>query len=121
MGVWGKIPQRLYAHMHRLKQAEIECRPALDVISEYNREDILLYIDPPYDPDTRHKNIYPHEMTVDDHKNLLDILVKHKGAVVLSGYDNALYTQTLSSWKRFQRMTLTERGKVENETLWIKS
>lgn len=35
--------------------------------------------------------VYKHEMTDDDHRELIDILLNHKGKVMLSGYAHDIY------------------------------
>ena len=70
---------------------QIENRPALDVIGRFNYPNVLIYADPPYILSTRHGKQYNCEMTDADHAVLLEALKAHKGPVLLSGYDSALY------------------------------
>lgn len=82
----------------------------------------LLYLDPPYMPETRTSNAcYEHEMTEADHKRLLLAAKQHDPEsvkIIISGYDNPLYNEMLKGWwrKDFQAMT---RGGVRTETIWL--
>lgn len=117
VSAWKKLPDRLAATIERLRDAEIECKPALDVISEY--PDALLYVDPPYELSTRQGKLYSHEMTTADHRALLTALLQHRGPVVLSGYAHPLYDETLAGWQRLTTPALAEHGKQAQEVLWL--
>lgn len=82
----------------------------------------LFYLDPPYMPETRtSNNKYEHEMTEQEHERLLTAAKKFNPEdvkIILSGYDNPLYSELLKDWwrKDFQAMT---RGGVRTETIWL--
>jgi DNA adenine methylase len=119
---WQKLPAQLLHAAIRLLDAEIDCRPALAVISDYNHSDVLLYVDPPYHPDCRTQDLYADEMTDADHSKLLDALESHTGSVALSGYSVPLYEKRLASWERFTFTALkAEAGASRQEVLWIKA
>lgn len=120
--VWAQLPHRLAAVVERLKDAEIECLPALTVIGRYASEDTLIYADPPYT--RRHgqgerKRLYRHEMTDADHVELLTALDAHPGPVLLSGYDSDLYAERLAHWRRVETKTQAEKGNSRIESLWL--
>lgn len=117
--LWKKIPERLLLAADRLKDAEIRNRPALEIIRYYNAPDCLLYCDPPYMLSTRSRKYYSHEMTDQDHSELLDALDSHTGPVVLSGYAHPLYDKRLSHWQRVTMATSGEHGKQQVEVLWL--
>lgn len=117
--VWKRLPERLAAIANRLKDAEIECKPAIDLIAKYNTEDCLIYADPPYVLSTRAGKLYSHEMTTKDHEELLTALLRHRGPVVLSGYAHPLYDNALSGWQRKTMPALAEHGKRAEEVLWL--
>lgn len=55
-------------------------------------ETYLAYCDPPYIHDTRRKKrVYDCEMADDDHRDLVECLLRYKGAVMLSCYDHEIY------------------------------
>ena len=61
----------------------------------------MAYLDPPYVWASRKSGRYDHEMTDADHQELVAILMQYKGAVILSGYPNALYAPLeAAGWKR---------------------
>jgi DNA adenine methylase len=79
----------------------IECRPAVEVIRKYDGPHVLFYVDPPYLPGTRAApDVYAHEMTEAQHRELLDLLCSVKGKAILSGYANELYDTALAGWSR---------------------
>ncbi len=117
--LWQQLPTRILAAASRLKDAEIRNKPALEMIDYYNAPDVLLYVDPPYIHATRAGKYYPYEMTDDDHRVLLDHLVTHRGAVVLSGYAHPLYDERLADWHRVTLPTAGEHGKQHREVLWL--
>jgi len=83
-------------------------------------QDVLVYADPPFVRSTRKtaRDIYAHEMTDDDHKELLAALVDFPGRVLLSGYPNAFYDRSLTSWSR-TRFRVTTRGGMAAQKLWF--
>lgn len=69
---WKSLPDRILEITERLRGVQIENRQAVDVISRFNYENVLIYCDPPYLLDTRSGGEqYKREMTEDDHENLL--------------------------------------------------
>jgi len=74
---------------------------ALEVIRQQDGERTLFYLDPPYLPETRaSKGNYAHEMTEQDHREMLAAIKGCRGRVMLSGYPNALYDHELCGWSR---------------------
>lgn len=63
--------------------------------------------------------LYKHEMKDADHEELLNILVKHQGKILLSGYDNDMYNDILKGWNKVQKHTRAEGGRARTETLWM--
>ncbi len=117
--LWKKLPERLLIAAERLQDAEIRCRPALEIIDYYNSPGALLYVDPPYELSTRSRKYYKHEMCIEDHRELLEALVRFKGMIVLSGYAHPLYDELLATWERVETPAVTEHGNVRQECLWI--
>lgn len=118
---WNLLPDWIAAIVQRLKQAQIECLPALELIRRFNRPDVLIYADPPYLLCTRKMKMqYVHEMSNEDHIELLETLNLHSGSVMLSGYDNDVYNSLLEGWSKTQINTTAEKGRHRIETLWVK-
>lgn len=116
---WSKLPEKIHLVTDRLKEAQIEHQPAVKLIERYKRSNVLIYADPPYIIETRTKRHYKHEMTIEDHIVLLDVLDAHPGPVLLSGYAHEVYDSKLSHWKRQTLDVAAEAGARRQEVLWI--
>jgi DNA adenine methylase len=119
--LWKRLPECVAFAAERLRDAQIENRPALDVILAHNGPECLIYADPPYIRDTRtaHHDAYAHEMTDADHEALLRALRSHTGPVLLSGYDHEMYRDMLLDWRIEQKNTTAECAVKRTESLWI--
>lgn len=116
---WSKVPDRVFEVADRLKHAQIECMDALELIKKYNHPEVLIYADPPYVQSTRNKGIYSHDMTNEQHVELLEFLQEHSGPVIISGYDSNLYNDVLKNWQVIRKSAATEKGQSKTEVLWI--
>ncbi|GAA1481076.1 DNA adenine methylase [Gordonia sinesedis] len=118
---WQRVPEELSVMAQRLQHAEIEKRPALQVIKRFSTPDTLIYADPPYLPETRTQKMYAEEMTREEHVELLEALLAHRGKCVLSGYANDLYDAMLKGWERVElKAPKVEAGAARTEVLWVK-
>ena len=115
---WNRLPADLLEAAERLKKVQIENQPALDLIRKFNHDNVLIYADPPYLLQTRGCKQYRHEMTEQDHVELLDILKQHKGSVILSGYPSEMYDRELSGWSRITRKSYNQNADQRTEVLW---
>jgi DNA adenine methylase len=98
---------------------QIDCKPATELIRRHNTEDTLIYADPPYVLDSSaNRRIYKHEMTDADHRELLSLLLQHKGAVVISNYHNEIYDAILKDWPKAEKASRTESGSMKTEVIW---
>ena len=118
VGCWNRLPGDLLEAAHRLNDVQNENRPALDLIRRFNYENGLIYADPPYLLETRGGKMYRHEMTEQDHLELLDALKQHKGAVILSGYPSEMYDRELTGWSRITRKSYNQNAEQRTEVLW---
>lgn len=116
---WSDLPETMKMATERLKGVQIENLPATELIKRYDTQDVFIYADPPYLHETRKNYLYKYEMSNEEHKELLQILVNHQGKVLLSGYDNKLYNEMLCGWKKVQKKTQAENGLKRTETLWL--
>lgn len=117
--VWKQMPKRIFLAAERLKDAQIECSPAVDLIERYRYPEVLIYADPPYPLSTRYQRQYKHEMTDQDHVELLEALDKHPGPVLLSGYACELYDGRLRHWTQKTILAFAEGGREREEVLWL--
>lgn len=116
---WNELPELLAEMAIRLKQVQIENRPALELIKAFNHPNVLIYADPPYVLSTRTRKQYRYEMTDQGHKEMLEELCQSQAMVMLSGYDCSLYEEYLSGWHKVQMATRAQNSLPRVETLWM--
>jgi len=116
---WRALPKTIQAVTERLKDAHIENLPALQLIKRHAYKSVLIYADPPYPLQARSGKMYAHEMSDQDHIELLDALDNHPGPVIISGYSCELYDNRLSHWTRKTKPALAEKGQIREEVIWI--
>ena len=116
---WAQIPGKIMQAAERLRGVQIECRPAVDVIQRFNFPNVLIYADPPYVLSTRHGKQYKCEMDDRAQNDLLDVLLAHKGKVILSGYDSDLYNDRLAGWHREETICYSQVCSKKREVLWM--
>ena len=120
---WANLPPHLAAIIARLRGVIIENRPAMQVMSQYDAEHTLHYVDPPYLATTRKGRAqgYKHEMNTEaEHMELLEFLKALKGKVILSGYASALYDRLLPDWYACPLSRGRDQtNKATKEKLWM--
>lgn len=98
--LWREAKRR--PAVDRLRQVEILCRPALEVIRTLDGPGTLFYCDPPYPHATRGQGatgVYAYEMSDDEHRDLAAALGKIGGKVLVSGYPCRLYDELYAGWR----------------------
>lgn len=127
VSAWLSCIEGLPAVHARLKRVLILNRDALDVIRKEDGPQTLFYLDPPYLHETRATTTEygEHEMTREQHSELLALLVKIKGRFLLSGYRSDAYDAVgrLNGWKRhdFELANQAAGGKTKRrmtECVW---
>jgi DNA adenine methylase len=122
---YGKLPDVIREASRRLKPkpgnvVQIENRDALELIEKYNRENVLMYLDPPYVFCSRkNKTIYRREMADGDHVRLCKLINQSRAKIILSGYANELYETHLEGFTKRQFKSTDEAGNTRTEVLWI--
>jgi DNA adenine methylase len=124
---WANYPDALAAIVERLRGVIIEKRPAIEVMKQHDGGGTLHYVDPPYLPETRSPankydlkhRMYRHELTVEDHQELLAFLRSLEGFVVLSGYPSSLYDDLLPDWRRIETAAHADGARPRTEVLWL--
>ena len=116
---WCHIPEKIMQAAERLRGVQIEYRPAVDVIERFNHPNVLVYNDPPYVLGTRHGKQYRCELDDKGQNDLLDVLLAHKGPVVISGYDNNLYNDRLRNWHREETFCYSQVCNKKREVVWM--
>lgn len=100
---WLSAVENLPAIHQRIMRVQIENDDFRKIIPRYDTEETFFYIDPPYVPDTRKSGKYKHEMTVEDHRDLVNLLLNVKGKVLLSGYKHEVYKPLEDAgWDRYE-------------------
>ena len=98
-------------------------------MQQHDTPDTLHFVDPPYVFGTRSlRNVvqgcYRHEMTDEQHMELLDLLKNLQGMVVLSNYPSDLYERELGGWQVHTTGSRISAGRgtaVKTEVLWLNS
>lgn len=133
---WPNFREALPAIIERLRGVTIEHREARECMEQHDDLTTLHYVDPPYMMSTRsianpydlkyrakgsmHRaGCYDHEMSDEQHAELLEFLNGLVGYVVLSGYPHPLYESALSHWRRIERAALADGARDRTEVLWI--
>lgn len=123
-GTWATLPERILAVAERFASVAIENRPALEVIdilarSEDRGRHTLVYADPPYLLGSIDQRLYRYGMREPEHAELLEALDRFEGAVVLSGYESALYGERLAHWTTVRRHARNQVNERRTEVLWL--
>lgn len=118
---WCNLPEKIMQAAERLRGVQIENRPATEVIKRFNHRNVLIYCDPPYVFSSRSgkREQYRHEMSDAEHVELINILLEHKGPVVLSGYDSDLYNSMLQGWNRYETTAYSQVCSKKREVIWM--
>ena len=121
---WMNAIDGLPAVAARLRRVVILNKDAVDVIRQEDGEKTLFYLDPPYLHETRvTTRDYKHEMTVEQHEELLAVIKKCAGKVLLSGYPNKLYDRELAGWRQKDiiidnKASSAKEKPIQTERLW---
>lgn len=120
---WQAGVERLPLIHKRFKTVQIEQDDWSLVMQRFDGPRTLFYLDPPYVPDTRVNGRYQHELTQDDHHQLVEYLLTVKGMVVLSGYAHEAYKSLEDAgWVRqdYDVPAYTSSGRKRRiECLWL--
>lgn len=109
----------------RFKKIFVENLDFRECLEKCNNKNFLIYADPPYVPETRKSGEYRNEMTIEDHKDLINLLLDFNGKVVLSGYINDLYKKLEEfGWRRFDIKTKVTCSQIRKnadriESIWL--
>jgi DNA adenine methylase len=122
---YEKLPESIRKTALRLKHGpghivQIENGDALRLMARYNQKNVLMYLDPPYLPETRvKKKQYRYEMNSDAHVLLLEKSADSKANIIISGYDNELYKKYLTGWNTDSASVYDEGGNRRTEYIWF--
>jgi len=122
--LWDEYPPMIADFCRRLKRVILENKPAIEVIENHDRADTLFFVDPPYAWGTRElrRRAYRHEMSDEQHLELLEKLKVVSGMVVLTAYENNLYSEQLSGWTKHNTSARISAGSgtgTRTECAWL--
>lgn len=104
---WLNSQERLERFGEMFRRVQVECLDFADILCRYDDRDVLVYVDPPYFPDTRFSNdIYSLELSRERHEELALLLNKFSGMAALSGYRCPEYDEWYAGWERHDRQVL---------------
>lgn len=90
---------RLPEVVSKLKGIQIENLDYRRLIEKYDRPGTFFYCDPPYELRKRnYKKWYNHEFEDKDHVEMVNVLNKVQGKVMISGYESEMYEDLLKGW-----------------------
>jgi DNA adenine methylase len=121
---WAGIPEAIKTAAKRMKGVTIENLDFRKLIPKFEDAETLFYMDPPYPLSTRQAGGkgYVHEMSEEDHRQLLWLVNKSEAKIALSGYSCRLYEEALKHWRREEKATSAngQFGAVNRtEVLWM--
>jgi len=122
---WLSYPDAIAAAGQRFAGVLIENRPAIDVLQQHDTPETLHFVDPPYMHETRElrsRSGYRHELSDDDHEDLLQAVLELEGFVVLCGYDSDLYNTWLDGWEKHSTDARISAGRgtaMRQEVVWL--
>lgn len=107
--------KQLYPDLCETVQAD-----AADYISNFRFSgNELIYADPPYLASTRRRSkIYAYEYLSGDHERLIQVLKNTPCMVMISGYENELYNDVLSDWRK-ERFWAKTHVDLREECVWL--
>jgi len=122
---WYNLPDRLARVVERLRSVRIESMDARELVKMFSdRPATLVYLDPPYFIKRSHRYVVEAE-DESFHTELLQICLRSRCMILVSGYANALYDSLLvekGGWQRETIQTKTRdtsgRDYRRTEVLW---
>lgn len=80
----------------------------------------FVYLDPPYLLDSRRsrKKLYDHELSENQHVELLGVATRLPCPVMISHYPHRLYETSLAGWRTFTFRSQTRGGRMATEQVW---
>lgn len=114
---------RMDVFHQRVSRLIVMKRDALELIEQYDRDNVFFYCDPPYIHDTRGETRYAVEMENEGHEKFIDLCLKSSAKFLISGYDHPIYDRLVENgWKKIQfdvnTVDGTRKAKTKIETLW---
>ncbi|MEI8194599.1 MAG: DNA adenine methylase [Phycisphaerae bacterium] len=118
---WAAKVDTLESAVERLRTVVLENDDFRTVLKRYDTAETFWFCDPPYLGTAAHHRPYPHCLTKSDHRELLSMLLKVKGRVLLCGYGNPIYGQMLRGWRTWHKEIncLSAKTSRRIEVVWL--
>ena len=116
---WYRLPEWVIEITERLRRVQIECSPAIELMERYDYENVFMYLDPPYLLGTRGGKQYKHEMSDEEHEEMLQKAIGSKAKIMISGYASEMYDDMLAGWRRKEFKSHAEMGSKRTEVVWM--
>lgn len=118
---WYRLPEWVIEIAEWLRRVQIECSPAIELMERYDYENVFMYLDPPYLLGTRSgkQKQYKHEMSDEDHEEMLQKAITSKAKIMISGYASEMYDDMLAGWRRKEFRSHAEMGSKRTEVVWM--
>lgn len=116
---WYRLPEWVIEIAERLRRVQIECSPAVELMERYDYENVFMYLDPPYLLGTRSGKQYKHEMSDEEHEEMLQKAIDSKAKIMISGYASEMYDDMLAGWRRKEFRSHAEMGNSRIEVVWM--
>lgn len=103
----------------RLSRCIVLNQDGINLIEKYNKENVFIYSDPPYEWSTRTSVRYKVDMDREGHLKFIDACLNSKAKILISGYDCEIYDANFTKIK-FEVNTIggNMKPKTKVETLW---
>jgi DNA adenine methylase len=106
--------EQLERFAERFRRVQVEQLDWREVLARYDGPTACFYLDPPYHPETRGERglrrnaAYVHELSHEDHEDLVAAAIALEGSVLVSGYDHPTYAPLLEAG--FERFTFAHNA-----------
>lgn len=108
---------RLTEITRRMRNVQIEQKDFRELISIYDSEEVLFYLDPPYDfkASSASGTRYSFKFSEQDHRDLAVILSRIQGKAIVSYYPTPLVDSLYTGWNRINVDVMKGSGGVDEE------
>lgn len=113
---WARLPGRLTAVAERLRGVCIRSAEASKIVHDYDAEDCLLFVDPPYPGPVGRR--YRVKMNDDAHRDFAERLRECKARVILTMSLGTVYDEVLDDWCRHSSNVITNGGTAKPEIIY---
>lgn len=106
----------------RLSKIIVTNTDGMGLIRKFNRENVFMYCDPPYEQSTRTSTRYKVDMDRSEHLDFLDAVMVSDAKILISGYDCELYDVLgENGFKKasFEVKTITGNFKPKTKTEYL--